>query len=251
MNPPGFVKSEGKEYAGDGRLNKYKEQNLLLHTIAHEIRNPLVSVRGFASLLFEEYGKILPNEGKKYIERILSNLKRVENLLSDLSELARISIDESEYERVAAQEMIATALDSLFYEIEQKNIAVIVQPNMPVLYCNSKALIQAITNLISNAIKYSRERSESKIEIGYLDDEIFHKFFVKDNGVGMRACDRNKVFQIFSRLRNKKGVSGSGLGLAIVKRIIEGHGGEIWVDSKRNKFATFYFTLPKVVPNFQ
>ncbi|MFQ5823186.1 MAG: ATP-binding protein [bacterium] len=243
-----FVKSGEKELAKNNSFHTNKELNLYLHTIAHEIRNPLVSIRGFTSLLFEEYGKALPNEGRNYLERIFSNLKRVENLLGDLTQLARVSIDESNYEQISVKEIIDVTVDSFLFQLKQKNIKLIVQPNMPYLYCHIKAMIQVFTNLIANAIKYSREDSESKIEIGFIDDELFYKFYVKDNGVGIPVRDRNKVFHLFSRLRNKKGVGGSGLGLAIVKRIIEGHGGEIWVDSKKNKGATFYFTLPKVYP---
>ncbi len=106
-------------------------------------------------------------------------------------------------------------------------------------------MIQVFTNLISNAFKYSHANKENRIELGYIDGELFHKFYVKDNGVGMRLKDRDKVFQPFCRLEEKKNVSGSGLGLTIVKRIIEGHGGEIWLDPRLNQGITVYFTLPK------
>jgi signal transduction histidine kinase len=114
-----------------------------------------------------------------------------------------------------------------------------------VLCCDKDAMILVFINLISNAIKYSRIRTSSRIAIGCFDDEFFYKFYIKDNGIGFRAKDRGRVFLLFSRLRNKRNVSGTGVGLAIVKKIVIGHGGEIWVESRMNQGSTFYFTLPK------
>ena len=94
---------------------------------------------------------------------------------------------------------------------------------------------------------YSKNKIIARISIGCSDDELFYKFFIKDNGIGFRAQDRNRVFVLFNRLRNKRNVSGSGVGLAIVKKIIVGHGGEIWVESRMHRGSTFYFTLPKNV----
>jgi len=225
--------------------NKDKDFNLYLHTIVHELKNPLVSIQGFTSLLFEEYGKNLPKEGKKYLERIFFNLSKVESLLLDLSKFARVSIDESDFEMISANEIIEVAKEPVILQLKKKQITLVIQSELPDLYCDANAMIQVFSNLISNAIKYSHDHRPGNIEIGYIADEIFHKLFIKDNGVGIRSKDRNKVFLLFSRLDNKEGVSGSGLGLTIVKRIIEGHGGEIWVDSRLNKGATFYFTLPK------
>ncbi|MFQ5825517.1 MAG: ATP-binding protein [bacterium] len=226
-------------------LGQDQDLNVYLQTIVHELKSPLVSVQGFASLLFEEYGSNLPREGKRYLERIFFNLKKAEDMLSDLSEFAQVIIDEADFKMVAVDEIIEVAKEPFLFELKERRLRLVVHSNLPDIYCDANAMIQVFTNLISNAIKYSREDSEV-IEIGYACDEIFHKFFVKDYGIGISAKDRNKVFHFFSRLGNKKGVSGSGLGLAIVKRIIEGHGGEIWVDSKIYKGSTFYFTLPKV-----
>lgn len=165
--------------------------------------------------------------------------------MADLAEFAQVIIDEADFKMVSVAEIIEVAKEPFLFGLKEKRLRLIVHDNLPDIYCDANAMTQVFTNLLSNAIKYSRKDSD-KIEIGYFRDEIFHKFFVKDYGIGIKVNDRNKVFHLFSRLGNKKGVSGTGLGLAIVKRIIEGHGGEIWVDSKINKGSTFYFTLPKV-----
>lgn len=223
--------------------------NLYLHTIAHELRNPLVSIEGFASLLSEKYSEFLPSEGKHYLERISKNTSRLQSLLADITQLAKIIIDEKNFARISANDVIQAALDSHYIQLNERQLELRIQPNLPEVYCDSNAMILAFSNLIGNAIKYSREKPDGLIEIGYLDDELFHKFYVKDNGVGFPARDSSKVFLLFSRLRNKKDVSGSGLGLTIVKEIVEGHGGQIWAASRRNRGSTFYFTLPKIFSN--
>lgn len=224
------------------------KSNEELHIIAHEIRNPLVSVRGYASLLQDRFGQELPAEGREYLARIETNLKRLDVLLTDITRLAKISIDEENFTLARTTELVEAALESHVIGLHQNNLELIVDPDLPELYCDANSMVVVFSNLIGNAIKYSREKKKGKIQIGYLDDEIFHKFFVKDEGVGFRASDRNKVFMLFSRLMNKRNVGGTGLGLTIVKQIIEGHGGEIWVESRQNHGATFYFTLPKNTP---
>lgn len=225
-----------------------KSQELTLHlrAISHEFKNPLTTIEGFASLLDEEYGNLLPQGAKHYLDRIFFNLKRAQNLLEDLSELAGITIEEENFEHVSSHELVEAAVEPFLFIIKKQAITLSIQDDLPHIYCDVKAMIQVFTNLISNAIKYSRPGKPNRIEIGYEGDEIFHKFYVKDQGIGIAEKDRNKVFVLFSRLRRKREVAGSGIGLAIVKRIIEGHGGEIWVDSRLNKGSTFFFTLPKI-----
>lgn len=223
----------------DDRLNQY------LHTIAHELRTPFVSIQGFASLLYEEYNDSLPEGARTYLDRIIKNLNRVDSLLTDITKLAKISIDKNRFERVPALTIIDKALDSHVIELHHKKIHMRVQPHLPKLNCDASAMVLVFSNLIGNAIKYSHEKRGGEIEIGYSDEEIFHKFFVRDNGIGFKAADHSKVFVLFNRLRNKNNVTGTGLGLSIVKQVIESHGGEVWVDSKKYKGATFYFTLPK------
>ncbi|MFQ5604868.1 MAG: ATP-binding protein [bacterium] len=221
---------------------------MYLHTIVHELRTPLVSIQGFTSLLAENFQTNLPGEGTKYLERILSNLSKIDNLLTDITRLAKVVVNECEFQKVAVRAIIEAALESLAMEIMQNKTQFQIQPNLPEIYCDFSAMTQVYTNLLSNAIKYANARRACQIVLGYREDEIFHKFFVQDNGVGIRAKDRDKVFNLFSRLHNKNNVQGSGIGLAIVKRIIQGHGGEIWVDSRKNKGTTIFFTLPKRSP---
>ncbi len=223
--------------------------NLYLHIIAHEIRSPLVSIQGYAHLLQEQLAGNVPRECSDYLRRIDANLKRADALLSDISRLARVAIDEDNFRKVGAHELVNQAVETHQIHIAKSGLELTVEEDLPDLYCDAAAMVTVFSNLIGNAIKYSRQKKGGKIEIGYLRDEIFHKFYIKDDGVGFQAKDSSKVFLLFRRLRNKKDVSGTGLGLCIVKQIIEGHGGEIWVESRKNRGATFFFTLPKNSPH--
>ncbi len=229
----------------DSNSQKYDRLNVYLHTIVHELRNPLVAIQGFAGLLSDKFGENLTGEGSNYLKRILANLHRVEGLLSDITKLATVTVEEKDFKLVPVREIIDAGLEAFDGHQRSGVLKVSIQPDLPAIYCDPRAVIQVFANLLSNAIKYARDHHECQVEIGYASNELFHKFYVKDNGVGIRLQDRHKVFRMFSRLQNKKNVSGSGLGLAIVKRIIEGHGGETWVDSRLHQGTAVYFTLPR------
>ncbi len=232
----------------ENKANFGEQLSIYLHTIVHELRNPLVSIQGFSSLLADNFSNNLPIEATKYLERIISNSTQLESLLTDITKLAKVSINETDFEKISIHEIILAALDSFGIETDHKDVEIKIHPIFPEIYCDVKTMIQVYSNLITNAIKYARDGHKLKLEFGYSDDELFYKFFVKDNGVGISAKDNNKVFRLFGRLHNKSNVNGTGLGLSIVKRIIEGHGGEVWLVSKRNTGTSIYFTLPKMSP---
>lgn len=217
-----------------------------LYTVSHELKTPVVSIQGFISLILAFHKDSINDEISDYFERINRNLIQMEELINDLLEFSGIEIAEDKFESVSFNVIIDNALSELQYQIDKAPIRIEIIDNLPSVYCQTSQIVRVFTNLISNAIKYSCKDKTPEIKIGYSADEIFHKFYVKDNGVGIPSGQRNKLFRMFSRLGNKKGVGGTGLGLAIAKRVIEAHGGEIWVESRRNKGATFFFTLPKL-----
>ncbi|MDZ7261710.1 MAG: ATP-binding protein [candidate division KSB1 bacterium] len=224
---------------------KNQELRQYLYLVSHELKTPIISMRGFSSLLSEYHAGNLGKEGREYLERITKNLDQMERLVDDLLEFSKIEISEEEFEEVNISQLLEEALVELQFLLEKEQIHLIIAQGLPTIYCHRSLMVRVFTNLINNSIKYSKTSQRPEIEIGYCGEEIFHKFFDRDNGVGISPRDRDKLFQMFARLGNKKGVEGTGLGLAIVKRIIEGHGGEIWVDSQKGKGATFFFTLPK------
>ena len=226
-------------------LEKNTEIQNYLYSVTHELKTPIVNMRGYSELLNDFHQSELNQEIIEYLKRVSDNVDRMEALINDLLVFARININFDECELLNIGDIIKDAILEIKCMTDGQDVDITVQDNLPVVFCHKNLLIRVFTNLLSNAIKYSNKKNEKSIKIGYYGDEIFHKFFVKDNGIGIPADQRDKLFKLFSRLPNSNNVKGSGLGLAISKRIIDGHGGEIWVESSKGKGAIFYFTLPR------
>jgi len=229
------------------QLLKQKSEELqsYLYTVAHELKTPIISMRGYTMLLQEFYLANLNGEIRNYLERIVTNLDQMDDLIINLIDYTRIDVNADECEQVNTIELLHEALEELEFLIHQKNYEITISPDLPTVFSKRNLMLRVFTNLLNNAIKYSKDSEHPVIEVGYAPGEIFHKFYVKDNGVGIAHSDLDKIFQIFGRLKNKKNAKGCGLGLVITKRIIEKHGGEIWVESSRGKGSTFFFTLPR------
>jgi len=228
---------------------KNAEIQQYLYTVSHELKTPISSMRGYSLLLQDFYVEDMNGAIQAYLQRIATNLNQMEQLVDNLLDYTRIDVDFNECEQVDVAELITEALEELNFLIQQNNYEIQIVPNLPTVFCKRNLMVRVFTNLLNNAIKYAKSNELPKIEVGYIADEIFHKFYVKDDGIGIAATDQEKIFQIFGRLNNKKGAKGSGLGLVITKRIIEKHGGEIWVESARGKGSTFFFTLPRKASN--
>ncbi len=236
-----------QELREKNRVIKRQEEELknFLYTLSHEIKTPIGAIRGFATLILEEYNGQVPPEVLDYLNRICKNVDNLEALLNDLNLLSRLNIDEDSFEEININDLVSDIILGLYGQFVFDKSFFQVQPRLPVAYGYREGLRHVFTNLITNALKYCKERVEPRIEIGCLEDEFFLKYFVKDNGIGIPASAQKKIFDMFVRVKRKKKARGTGLGLYLVRRIIQAHGGEVWVQSKPGKGATFYFTLPK------
>jgi signal transduction histidine kinase len=223
---------------------KDEELQNCLQAFSHEIRTPLVAIRGFAALCHEEFEQRLPPPWADYLGRIIKNADHLESLVDGMVRLSDLSMPQESLAPTPVRDLIVDVVAQLRLEYRAKDFIVTVDENMPVIYVQADSARQIFTNLLSNAIKYSRPRAVLKIHAGYLADELFHKFFVRDNGIGIHAEQRQRIFAPFVRLHENASAPGKGLGLAIVRRIVGAHGGEIWVDSRPGRGSTFYFTLP-------
>ncbi|KAA3662735.1 MAG: sensor histidine kinase, partial [Calditrichaeota bacterium] len=221
-----------------------EELETYLHILSHEIKTPIVTMQGYASLLEDTFSELLPEDGKKFIRGILNNIDRMQILVKDLLTLSGIHIKPDDFAFVNLNELIDDILIDLYGAYQFEQTAITVQENMPDVFGHIDSLRHVYSNLLVNSIKYCNDKVPLKIEIGCSYDEFFPKFYVKDNGVGVPISARKKIFNMFGRAGNKKNVSGTGIGLVIVQKIIEAHDGDIWLESKRGKGTTFYFTLP-------
>jgi signal transduction histidine kinase len=167
----------------------------------------------------------------------------MQSLLNDLLELSRIGRTMNLPETIPFEEVVKEAVERVRGQLEAKKAQIKIQNNLPTVYGDRVRLVEVIQNLIDNSAKYSSSASTPCIEIGAREDAHGQNvFFVQDNGIGIDPQFHERIFGLFNKLDIK--AEGTGIGLTLVKRIIEVHGGNIWVESELGKGATFYFTLP-------
>jgi PAS domain S-box-containing protein len=213
------------------------------YTISHDLKSPLVTINGFLSYLEKDAQSGNMERLKNDVNRIQEAVNKMRNLLNDLLELSRIGRVANAPEVVSFAELINDALAIVHGQLEERGIKVMIQPDLPPVFGDRQRLTEVLQNLIDNAAKFMGDQSSPQIQVGQLGEED-HKsvFFVRDNGIGIAPQHHEQIFGIFNKLNTD--VEGTGVGLAIVKRIIEVHGGRIWVESETGKGSTFYFTLP-------
>lgn len=224
-----------------------QELDSFVYTASHDLRAPLRAISSFSSFLEEDYKDKIDAQGKDHLSEVRKGAERMSRLIDDLLKLSRISRIKNPYEDVNIQELINSVIERIKFDIEQYKVDLSIQKDIPTVRCDRIKMTEAFLNLINNAIKFSSKNNKEnpKVEIGYEDRNEFHQFFVKDNGIGIDPKYHKQIFGIFQRLHTEKEYEGTGAGLSIVERIIDGHGGKIWVESEVGKGATFYFTIPK------
>ncbi|WP_127128177.1 sensor histidine kinase [Pseudoflavitalea rhizosphaerae] len=228
---------------------KNKELEQFAYVASHDLQEPLKTVSGFVGLLNKQYKGRLDENADKYLEYILNASDRMRTLIKDLLVYSRIG---------RAIAFVLADCNILLHEVLadmdnniKENKAKIHTDTLPVLYTFPTELKLLFQNLISNAIKFRKRGEQPEISITVTRIPGFWKFAVSDNGIGIDQQHRDRIFVIFQRLHNKKDYEGSGIGLAHCKKIVELHGGEIWVESMPGIGSTFYFTISEVPPGIQ
>jgi len=214
------------------------------YSVSHDLRAPLRAVNGFAGIVLEEFGPQLNGEGRRYLERIRNGGRQMGMLIDDLLAFSRLGRQTMSSQTIDPAQVVQAALDELAPQRERAQIE-INTGKLPVCRGDPALVKQVWVNLISNAIKYTRDRAPALIEIGcelIKDEKIY---FVRDNGAGFDMQYAHKLFGVFQRLHRSDEFDGTGVGLAIVQRIVHRHGGRVWAEAKLNHGATFYFTLPE------
>ncbi len=216
------------------------------YTVSHDLRSPLVTIHGFLGYLRSHASR---NEFAKFdkdMNRIVNAVDRMQTLLNDLLELSRVGRTSNSPTDVPFGAIVTETLNLLNAQLVAGRTNVVIDPDLPVVRGDSTRLIEVMQNLISNAIKFMGAQSDPQVEVGYAGPDKDGKalLFVRDNGVGIESQYHERIFGLFNRL--DPAIEGTGVGLTLVKRIIEMHGGRIWVESVRGSGATFFFTLPLV-----
>jgi len=213
------------------------------YVASHDLQEPLRRMANFAELLQKKYSEALDETADKYINYIVDGAKRMQRLIQDLLQFSRVSRSEFTFEKVDFNKLVKEILEDYEFEIQRMN-AVVTVDRLPEQSANPLYMRQLFQNLISNALKF-RRTNPHEIRISAIRKNGVIEYSVRDNGIGIDSKFADRIFVVFYRLHSMEKYSGTGIGLSICKRIVEKHGGNIWVDSKKNQGTTFYFTLPK------
>ncbi len=223
--------------------SKNAELESYSYAVAHDLKSPLFTIKGFLGYLKDDIAKGDGSRVQKDLQRMESAMDTMQERLENLLDLSRAGRLPENTELVDLNDLVAEALELVHGRISQHGINVQMQDGLPQIMGNRSRLLEVIQNLIDNAAKFMGDQPNPRIEIGQQDEENGKPiFFVKDNGMGIALEHQEKIFGIFNKLGQN--AEGSGIGLSLVKKIIEAHGGRIWLESELGKGTTFYFTLP-------
>jgi len=222
---------------------KNAELERFTYTVSHDLKSPLITIKGFLGLLQEDLQRGDKERLDRDIQRINHATDKMHELLGDLLELSRVGRLINKQEDVPFNELVSEVIELLHGQITQANINVVVEDDLPTVHVDRKRIIEVLQNLVENASKFMGAQPAPKIEIGQRGvNDSMPIFYVRDNGVGIESEFSDTIFGLFNKLNSQ--TEGTGIGLALVKRIVEFHGGRIWVESELGKGATFLFTLP-------
>lgn len=220
-----------------------KELEAFAYSVSHDLRAPIRHIHGFAKLLGEESGKLLPDSSKHYLNRIEEGAQRMSVLVDELLALTQLGRRQIRWQITGLRREVDSVVQELSIEVGARKVEWRIS-DLPFVECDPVLIRQVFQNLLSNALKYSRPRPEAVIEVGVNKAESGNSvFYVKDNGVGFNPKHASKLFGVFQRLHRSEDFEGTGVGLATVHRILQKHGGKIWVEAEMDKGATFFFTI--------
>lgn len=224
--------------------NKNAELERFTYTVSHDLKSPLFTIRGFLGYLEQDALAGNHERLKGDIQRISDATNKMQRLLNELLELSRVGRIKNDSTDVPFEELAREAAELVHGRIMECGITVEIASGLPSVYVDRPRLVEVLQNLIDNAAKFMRDQKDPRIEIGQQGDEDDKPiFYVRDNGAGIAPEHFERVFGLFNKLDPK--TDGTGIGLALVKRIIEIHGGRIWVESELGRGATFFFTLSR------
>jgi light-regulated signal transduction histidine kinase (bacteriophytochrome) len=212
------------------------------YSVSHDLRAPIRQIDGFSRILSEHTGAALDPKSQHYLRRIQDGAQHMGRLVDDLLNLAQVGRRSVRLRSVALDTVVTHALADLQLEVAGRDIEWRIG-RLPPVACDPGLMKVVFTNLLANAVKYTRSRNPAVIEVGNLSTNGAPVIFVRDNGVGFDMRYADKLFGVFQRLHRAEEFEGTGVGLATVQRIIRKHGGEIWAEAEREKGATFRFTI--------
>jgi PAS domain S-box-containing protein len=217
------------------------------YSVSHDLRTPLRAIDGFSRIVLEEYSDNVDEEGQRLLNVVRDNTVKMGSMINDILLFSRAGRLELKPVEIDMDTVVRSAWDELAPTIGARKIRFEAKP-LPKACADHAALTQVVTNLLGNAVKFTRPRDPAVIEVGGSEADGENVYYVKDNGVGFDMQYSAKLFGVFQRLHGTDKFEGAGIGLAIVKRVADKHGGRVWAEGEVDKGATFYFALPRREP---
>ncbi len=220
-----------------------EELESFAYVTSHDLKEPLRMVSGYLQLLERRYADRLDDNAKEFIKYAVEGASNMNDLINGLLSLSRISTKASDFERVDLNHVFEKVRTALKFGVDEAG-AQISAAGLPVVNADPLQIKQLLQNLCANALKFRSKERPLTVEIGSEKEGNMTKLWVKDNGIGIAKEYSERIFVVFQRLHSRVEYPGTGIGLAICKKIVERHGGKIWVESEPGKGSVFYFTLP-------
>lgn len=226
-------------------IRSNQELDDFAYIASHDLKEPLRGISNYSSFLLEDYNDKIDEGGTEKLKTLIDLSKRMEQLIDTLLDYSRVGRVDLAYGEINLQESVENVLQTLQFTIQEKEIEIRIPKDLPIVECDGARIAEVFRNLITNAMKYN-DKEQKWVEVSFdIDpDSSIPTFYVRDNGIGIKENKFSTVFKIFKRLHSRnKYEGGTGAGLTIVKRIVERHGGKIWIESELGKGTAFFFTL--------
>jgi signal transduction histidine kinase len=221
---------------------KNQELDRFAITVSHDLKTPLITIAGYLGYLEKDMLAGNKERVSKNLGQINDAAKSMGKLVDEILDLSRIGRIHNPPRAVSFEDIVQEALKAAKGLLKEKQVQVKLGSGFPIVYCDFTRIAQVVQNLITNSVKFMGEQTEPLIEIDAEERGGEYVFFVRDNGMGIDPKYHEQIFGLFNKLNAN--TDGLGIGLGIVKRIIEVHGGRIWIESELGKGTSFYFTLP-------
>jgi two-component system, sensor histidine kinase and response regulator len=227
----------------------YRDLESFSYSISHDLRSPLRAIRGMMQIYLEESGDTVTEGGRKRLDQVIAGAERMDQMIEDLLRFCRVTHGSPGSSRIDLNAIVARLINELEVSDPQRRVEIRVAA-LPDCEGDPGLIEQVLSNLLSNAFKFTRRRADGLVEVGTFrgENDGHHEqvYFVRDNGAGFNMKYADKLFGVFQRLHSQDQFPGTGVGLSIVKRILERHGGRIWAESEPGHGATFFFVVGSV-----
>lgn len=225
---------------------KNTELSSFVCTVSHDLKTPLIAFHGYLGLLSEQIQHKIDATATDYLNQARSSADYMEKMICDLLKLSRAGRVAGVKRRFSTYKLVDEIYMRLYPQMQQKKINFLSSKTLPVIYGDRQRFQIVFENLISNAINYASPKRSPQIEVSCQDRKNHFEFSIKDNGIGIDPENHQRIFEVFQKCATDENHrTGTGVGLTIVQKIVEHYGGKIWVDSRLDKGATFYFTIPR------